>query len=53
MKDFVVEVLYQDITDNTQQELFEVSATTSAKAEAAVVKMLKSEGASITYIKTK
>lgn len=51
MRDYVVEVLYQDVNDKTQQEIFEVSATNKQTAQNAVVKMLKAEGASITYIK--
>lgn len=51
MKDYVVEVLYQDVCDETQQELFEVSARNKNAAIKCVKDMLLKEGASITYIK--
>ena len=52
MRDYVVEILYQDINDETQQELFEVSAKSKSAAEKCVVDILTKEGARITYIKT-
>lgn len=51
MNDYVVEILYQDKNDVTQQELFEISAKKPEYARDYVIKLLTSEGAKITYIK--
>ena len=51
MKDYVVTVLYQDFNNETQQELFEMSAKSAQSAKSYVEKLLADEGASITYIK--
>lgn len=53
MKDYVVEVLYQTVDNETQQDLFEVSAISGYKAKQAVIKILQAEYATITYMKVK
>ena len=53
MKDYVVTALYEDVNNNTQQELFEVSAVSAQSAESAIKRLLLSEGAIITYLKVK
>lgn len=51
MKDYVVTVLYQDVYDETQQELFEVSAKSKTAAEKCIRDLISKENGTITYIK--
>lgn len=51
MKNFVVDVLYQDCCNETQQEIFEVTAVSKSVAEKHVRALLAEEGATITYLK--
>lgn len=51
MNDYVVEVLYRDANNETQQELLEISSTTPKAAYDCVYKLITQEGGDITYLK--
>ena len=50
MKDYVVEVLFQDAHNNTQQEIFELSAKSKQIAENRIRNLIADEGGTITYL---